>query len=60
MLVMRPHRLKFAGHNTVRDEIGLTDARLMVPFCRTAEESRKVLDVTAAAGLVRGENGLEV
>jgi len=44
----------------VRDEMGLTNVKLMVPFCRTVEEGRKVLDVMASAGLKRGEGGLEV
>ncbi|MGE4092755.1 MAG: phosphoenolpyruvate synthase [Candidatus Binatia bacterium] len=44
----------------VRDEMGLTNVKLMVPFCRTVEEGRKVLAVMAEAGLSRGENGLEV
>ncbi len=44
----------------VRDEMGLTNVKLMVPFCRTVEEGRKVLAVMAEAGLRRGENGLEV
>ena len=44
----------------VREEMGLTNVKLMVPFCRTVEEGRKVLAVMAEAGLRRGENGLEV
>jgi pyruvate,water dikinase len=40
--------------------MGLTNVKLMVPFCRTVEEGRKVLEVMAEAGLRRGENGLEV
>jgi pyruvate,water dikinase len=44
----------------VREEMGLTNVKLMVPFCRTVEEGRKVLDVMAEAGLRRGDNGLEV
>lgn len=44
----------------VRDEMGLTNMILMVPFCRTPEEGRRVLDEMAKNGLVRGENGLEV
>lgn len=44
----------------VRDEMGLTNVKLMVPFCRTVEEGRRVLEVMAGAGLRRGENGLEV
>lgn len=44
----------------VREELGLTNVKLMVPFCRTVDEARKVLSVMAEAGLRRGENGLEV
>jgi pyruvate,water dikinase len=40
--------------------MGLTNVKLMVPFCRTVEEGKKVLAVMAEAGLQRGENGLEV
>ena len=44
----------------VRDEMGLTNVKLMVPFCRTVEEGRKVIAEMAQHGLRRGENGLEV
>jgi pyruvate,water dikinase len=44
----------------VRDEMGLGNVKLMVPFCRTVEEARKVIAEMARHGLVRGENGLEV
>jgi pyruvate,water dikinase len=44
----------------VRAEMGLTNVKLMVPFCRTVEEGKKVLKVMEEAGLRRGENGLEV
>jgi pyruvate,water dikinase len=44
----------------VREEMGLTNVKLMVPFCRTVEEGKKVLAVLAEAGLHRHENGLEV
>jgi pyruvate,water dikinase len=44
----------------VRDEMGLTNMILMVPFCRTPEEGRRVLAEMANNGLVRGENGLQV
>jgi phosphoenolpyruvate-protein kinase (PTS system EI component) len=44
----------------VRDGMGLTNVKLMVPFCRTVEEGKRVLEVMAEAGLKRGENGLEV
>ena len=41
----------------VREEIGLTNVKLMIPFCRTVEEGKQVLAVLAEAGLQRGENG---
>lgn len=44
----------------VREEMGLVNVKLMIPFCRTVEEGRRVLAVMAEAGLVRGEKGLEV
>lgn len=44
----------------VREEMGLTNVKLMIPFCRTVEEGKKVLAVMAEAGLRRGENELEV
>jgi pyruvate,water dikinase len=44
----------------VRDEMGLTNLKVMVPFCRTVEEARRVLDEMAEHGLRRGEGGLEV
>jgi pyruvate,water dikinase len=44
----------------VREDMGLTNVKLMVPFCRTVEEGKKVLAVMAEAGLRRGENGLEI
>lgn len=44
----------------VRNEMGLTNMILMVPFCRTPEEGKQVLAEMAKNGLVKGENGLEV
>ncbi|MER6777873.1 MULTISPECIES: phosphoenolpyruvate synthase [unclassified Streptomyces] len=44
----------------VRDEMGLTNVIIMIPFCRTLEEADKVLEAMAEQGLRRGENGLEV
>lgn len=44
----------------VRDEMGLTNVILMIPFCRRVEEARRVLDYMAQLGLKRGEQGLEV
>ena len=44
----------------VRDEIGLTNVVLMIPFCRTLDEADRVLEVMAENGLRQGENGLEI
>ncbi len=44
----------------VREEMGLTNLKLMIPFCRTIEEGRLVQAEMAKHGLRRGENGLEV
>ena len=44
----------------VRDEMGLTNVWVMIPFVRTLKEARGVVDLLAQHGLVRGENGLKV
>jgi pyruvate,water dikinase len=44
----------------VRDEMGLTNVKLMIPFCRTVEEGKLVLKEMEKHSLKRGENGLEV
>jgi len=43
-----------------RDEMGLTNIKPMIPFCRTPEEGRKVIQIMNEYGLKQGENGLEV
>ncbi|MFP4280966.1 MAG: phosphoenolpyruvate synthase, partial [Halochromatium sp.] len=43
-----------------REEIGLDNIRVMIPFCRTPLEADRVLEVMAEEGLKRGERGLEV
>jgi len=44
----------------VRDEMGLTNVKLMVPFCRTVEEGRLVVAEMRKYGLIQGQNGLEI
>jgi len=44
----------------VRNDMGLTNAILMIPFCRTVEEGKRVIEVMTDKGLVQGENGLEI
>ena len=52
--------LECAALKRVRDEMGLRNLRVMVPFCRRAEEGRRVIAAMADNGLKRGENGLEI
>ena len=44
----------------VRNKMGLTNTKVMIPFCRTPDEGEKVLQVMEEFGLKKGENGLEV
>ena len=52
--------LECKGLLKARNEMGLTNIKLMVPFCRTPEEGKKVIQVMKECGLVQGENGLEL
>ena len=52
--------LECAAMKRVRDEMGLTNVKLMIPFCRRVQEGEKVLEAMAEHGLRRGDNGLEV
>ena len=52
--------LECAAMKRIREVMGLTNLKLMVPFCRRLEEARQVLAAMALHGLHRGENGLEV
>lgn len=44
----------------VRNDMGLTNVEIMIPFVRTLEEGRKVIDLLAEQGLRQGERGLRV
>ncbi|MEJ2603413.1 MAG: phosphoenolpyruvate synthase, partial [Gammaproteobacteria bacterium] len=44
----------------VREQMGLTNVQIMVPFVRTVEQGRQVVELLADNGLARGENGLKV
>ncbi len=44
----------------VRDDMGLTNVELMIPFVRTVDEARKVIEILAQNGLERGKNGLRL
>ncbi len=52
--------LECAALRRVREKMGLSNLRVMVPFCRTVEEGRRVIATMAANGLKRGEGGLEI
>ena len=43
-----------------RDDMGLTNIKIMIPFCRTVEEGKKVKQIMAKHGLKQGVNGLEI
>ncbi len=53
-------RLECKALKKARDVFGLTNIKVMVPFCRTVEEGEKVLGIMAQEGLKRGKNGLQV
>ena len=44
----------------VRDDMGLTNIKLMIPFCRTIKEAQQVIEVMKGCGLERNINGLEL
>ena len=52
--------MECAALKYVRDEMGLTNVKIMIPFVRTLTEAERVIALLAEHGLVRGENGLEV
>lgn len=53
-------KLECEAMKRVRNEMGLTNVKLMIPFCRTVEEGKKVVELMDTYGLKRGDNGLEV
>jgi pyruvate,water dikinase len=52
--------LECAGLRRVRDVMGLTNLKIMIPFCRRVAEARKVIDAMAQHGLKRGDRGLQI
>ena len=44
----------------VRDDMGLNNIKIMLPFVRTPQEGKKVIDIMNKMGLVQGKNGLEI
>lgn len=53
-------KLECQAFKKAREEMGLSNIKIMVPFCRTLEEGRKVLRIMAEHGLERGKNSLQV
>lgn len=53
-------KLECEAMKRVRNEMGLTNVKLMIPFCRTPKEGRKVIGLMKEFGLERGEEGLEI
>lgn len=52
--------LECAAIKKVRDEMKLSNLKVMVPFCRTVEEGKEVISIMAKNGLKQGKNGLEI
>lgn len=52
--------LECAALRRVREAMGLTNLKVMIPFCRRLDEARKVIETMDGHGLTRGENGLEI
>ncbi|KQT90839.1 phosphoenolpyruvate synthase [Marmoricola sp. Leaf446] len=52
--------MECAALKHVRDEMGLTNVKIMIPFVRTVAEAKGVIDLLGTHGLVRGENDLQV
>jgi pyruvate,water dikinase len=52
--------LECEAMRVVRDVMGMRNVKLMIPFCRTLDEARRVLDELALNGLRRGDHGLEI
>lgn len=53
-------RMECEAMKYAREQMGMSNIKLMIPFCRTLEEGKKVLEIMAEEGLPRGKNGLEI
>lgn len=53
-------RMECDAMKKVRDQMGLTNVKLMIPFCRTVEEGKKVIETMRQFGLQQGKNDLEI
>ncbi|MDP2925107.1 MAG: phosphoenolpyruvate synthase [Nanoarchaeota archaeon] len=52
--------LECKAFKKVREEFGLTNVKIMIPFCRTVDEGKKCIDIMEKSGLKQGKNGLEI
>jgi pyruvate,water dikinase len=52
--------LECKAFKKVREEFGLTNVKIMIPFCRTVDEGKKCIDIMEKQGLKQGKNGLEI
>lgn len=52
--------LECAALLRVRRNMGLTNVKIMIPFCRTVDEAKRVIEVMAEHGLKQGDQGLEI
>ncbi|MFY9628581.1 MAG: phosphoenolpyruvate synthase [Methylocystis sp.] len=52
--------LECAAMKRVRDEMGLVNVKLMIPFCRRVEEAKRVITLMGELGLERGKDDLEI
>ncbi|MFX1299257.1 MAG: putative PEP-binding protein, partial [Promethearchaeota archaeon] len=53
-------KLECKALKKVRDKMGLTNVKVMIPFCRTVEEGKRVIKIMNENALTQGENGLEI
>jgi pyruvate,water dikinase len=53
-------KLECLALQRVREDMGLTNVKAMIPFCRTVEEGEKVIALMAEYGVIQGENELEI
>jgi len=57
---MPAFELECRALSKARNEVGLTNIKIMVPFCRTPEEGKKVIEIMRKFGMVQGKDGLEI
>jgi pyruvate,water dikinase len=56
----RGFELECKALHYVRNNMNMTNVAIMIPFCRTPEECKQVIEILKKYGLVRGENGLKI